>query len=47
MDDNTVPDTIKEQRCTSNIIDGILQEDMLFQVHQVRQCLLSVKVIMV
>ncbi len=30
VDDNTVPDTIKEQRCTSNIIDGILQEDMLF-----------------
>ncbi len=31
VDDNTVPDTIKEQRCTSNIIDGILQEDMLFK----------------
>ena len=30
VDDNTVPDTIKEQRCISNIIDGILQEDMLF-----------------
>ena len=30
VDDNTVPDTIKEQRYSSNIIDGILQEDMFF-----------------
>ena len=30
VDDSTVPDTIKEQRRTSNIVDGILQDDMLF-----------------
>ncbi|MCB5916741.1 GIY-YIG nuclease family protein [Lachnospiraceae bacterium 210521-DFI.3.101] len=30
VDDSTVPDTIKEQRRTSNIVDGILQNDMLF-----------------
>lgn len=46
VDDSTVPDTIKEQRRTSNIVDGILQDDMLFQVHQVLRCLLLVKVIM-
>lgn len=30
VDDSTVPDTIKGQRRSSNIIDGILQNDMLF-----------------
>lgn len=30
IDDSTVPESIKEQRHTSNIVDGVLQEDILF-----------------
>ena len=30
IDDNTIPTILKEKRAKANIIDGILQEDMLF-----------------